>query len=61
MKKDLVNSDDFLVLLDGKMASEHLGFAEALRVGLKLRREHPQSEVKVRENEPSGQAANAIH
>ncbi len=44
---------DYLVQMDGKTASEHLGFVEALKVGLKLRQQYPHSEVKVRETETS--------
>jgi hypothetical protein len=64
MKNNLVNGvpqDDYLVQVDGITASEHLGFVEALKVGLKLRQEHPHSDVKVRETETSPQAADVRH
>jgi hypothetical protein len=62
MKNNLhASHDDFLVQIDGRTASEHLGFVEALKVGLKLRQQNPQSHVRVLETEPSNQAADAIH
>jgi len=64
MKSDLVNGvarDQYLVQIDGITASEHLGFVEALKVGLKLRQQYPHSEVKVRETETSTQAADLRH
>jgi hypothetical protein len=60
MKSDLVNGvarDQYLVQIDGITASEHRGFVEALKVGLKLRQQYPHSDVKVRETETSAQAA----
>ncbi len=56
-----VSHEEYLVQLDGVTTSEHLGFGEALKVGLKLRQQHPHSEVKVRETETSPQAANVRH
>jgi len=62
MKNNLhASHDDFLVQIDGKTASEHLGFVEALKVGLKLRQQNPQSHVRVLETEPSNQRSDAIH
>jgi hypothetical protein len=64
MKNNLVDGvpqDEYLVQIDGTTASEHLGFVEALKVGLKLRQQHPQSDVKVRETETSPQAADVRH
>ncbi len=64
MKSDLVNGvarDQYLVQIDGITASEHLGFVEALRVGLKLRQQYPHSDVKVRETETSPQAEDVRH
>jgi hypothetical protein len=64
VKHDLPNNashDEYLVQIDGITASEHLGFVEALKVGLTLRQQHPQSEVKVRETETSTEAADALH
>jgi len=64
MKNSLVNGvphDEYLVQIDGITASEHLGFVEALKVGLKLRQQHPQSDVKVLETETSPQAADVRH
>jgi hypothetical protein len=64
MKSDLVNGvarDQYLVQIDGITASEHLGFVEALKVGLKLRQQYPRSDVKVREAETSPQAFDAMH
>jgi len=63
MKNDLINGvphDDYLVAVDGIPTSEHLGFVEALKMGLKLRREYPHSDVKVRETGTSTQTADAI-
>jgi hypothetical protein len=62
MKSDLVKtSDQYLVQIDGITASEHLGFVEALKVGLKLRQQHPQSDVKVRETETTPRAEEVRH
>jgi hypothetical protein len=64
MKSDLVNGasrDQYLVQIDGITASEHLGFVEALKVGLKLRQQYPHSDVKVRETETGPQAADVRH
>jgi len=64
MKNDLVDGaarDQYLVQIDGITASEHLGFVEALKVGLKLRQQYPLSDVKVRETEMSPQAADVRH
>jgi hypothetical protein len=64
MKSDLVNGasrDQYLVQIDGITASEHLGFVEAMKVGLKLRQHYPNSDVKVRETETSPQAADVRH
>ncbi len=64
MKSDLVNGvarDQYLVQIDGITASEHLGFVEALKVGMKLRQQYPHSDVKVRETEASPQAADVRH
>ena len=64
MKNNLVNGvpqEEYLVQIDGITASEHLGFVEAVKVGLKLRQEHPHSDVKVRETETSPQAGDVRH
>jgi hypothetical protein len=64
MKNDLINGaarDQYLVQIDGITASEHLGFVEALKAGLKLRQQYPLSDVKVRETETSPQAFDAVH
>jgi hypothetical protein len=64
MKNNLVNGvprEEYLVQIDGITASEHLGFLEALKVGLKLRQQHPHSDVKVRETETSPQAGDVTH
>jgi hypothetical protein len=64
MKSDLVNGasrDQYLVQIDGITASEHLGFVEASKVGLKLRQQYPHSDVKVRETDTSPQAFDAMH
>ena len=64
MKNSLVNGvphGEYLVQIDGITASEHLGFVEALKVGLKLRQQHPHSDVKVRETETSPQAGDVRH
>ena len=64
MKHDLPNNashDEYLVQIDGITASEHLGFVEALKVGLKLRQQYPHSDVKVRETETGPQAADVRH
>jgi hypothetical protein len=58
---DCVPHDEYLVQIDGITASEHLGFVEALKVGLRLRQQHPHSEVKIRETETSPQAADVRH
>jgi len=64
MKNNLLDSvagDQYLVQIDGITASDHLGFVEALKVGLKLRQQYPLSDVKVRETEMSPQAADVRH
>jgi hypothetical protein len=64
MKNDLVSGgtrDQYLVQIDGITASEHLGFVEALKVGLKLRQQYPHSDVKVRETQTSPRAFDARH
>jgi hypothetical protein len=64
MKHNLPNNashDEYLVQIDGITASEHLGFVEALKIGLTLRQQYPHSDVKVRETETSTQAADALH
>ena len=64
MKNSLVNGvphGEYLVQIDGITASEHLGFVEALKVGLKLRQQHPHSDVKVRETETNPQAGDVRH
>jgi hypothetical protein len=64
MKNDLVNGaadDHYLVQIDGITTSEHLGFVEALKVGLKLRQQYPHSDVKVLETETDTQAADVMH
>jgi hypothetical protein len=64
MKNGLRNDlshNDYLVQIDGMITSEHLGFVEALKVGLKLRQQYPHSDVKVRETDANTQAAAAIH
>jgi hypothetical protein len=64
MKNNLVNGvarEEYLVQIDGITASEHLGFIEALKMGLKLRQQHPHSDVKVREAEASPQATDVRH
>ena len=64
MSNDLVNDvtpDDYFVEINGKATSEHLGFIEALKVGLKLRQQYPQSDVKVRETQPGRQVWDLRH
>jgi len=53
--------EEYLVQIDGITASEHLGFLEALKVGLKLRQKHPDSDVKVRETETTPQTGDVTH
>jgi len=64
MKNNLINGvprEEYLVQIDGITASEHLGFLEALKVGLKLRQQHPDSDVKVRETETTPQTGDVTH
>ena len=64
MKNDLPDDlprNDYLVEIDGMTTSEHLVFAEALRVGLRLRQQFPHSDVKVRETNTSTHTADATH
>jgi len=64
MKNNLINGvprEEYLVQIDGITASEHLGFLEALKMGLKLRQQHPDSDVKVRETETTPQTGDVTH
>jgi hypothetical protein len=52
MNNDLANDpsyERYLIEMDGITKSEHRIFVKALKAGLKLKRQYPHSDVKVRD------------
>ena len=54
MKTDVVTARDqfeqyYVLQINGKTKSEHHQFRDALKAGLELKRQFPQSDIKLRE------------
>ena len=53
--------EHFVIRVDGRVKSHHRRFLDALRVGLQLRDQFPQHDVKVQSMKASGEQRNSLH
>jgi hypothetical protein len=53
--------EHFVIRVDGRVKSHHRRFLDALRVGLQLRDQFPQHDVKVQSMKASGEQRNFLH